>query len=313
MLIQQLNGIIQVEPAEMRGVRFMLQLPSDLMAQTYQLLRIGDQDLAVPWVRVVHDLRSKGLVYEADASGESFVRNGRNIPLAELSQYCAALEPRSGLAPQILVVGSVERRLGFFADAIGELVESSSLSDPPAEWGEIAYGSFIHDGVRIPILDVVRLVELRHESPASDEIAGGGHDPALDSYVPTETEKPRSRSDARRLHVMLVNRSEFRRREIARVLQRLGHELSFASDLLAARRRDEHPHVDLIVTDLRLGQEGLEDLSGVRAAYGDVPIVLTSSASRTAGDELAARVGADACWLDPFSSADLNRILDELG
>lgn len=313
LLIQQLNGIIQVEPSEMRGVRFMLQLPSDLMAQTYQLLRFAGQDIAVPWVRVVHELQSKGLVYEADASGESFVRNGRNIPLAELSQYCAALEPRSSLAPQILVVGSVERRLGVFADEIGELVESSSLSDPPAEWNQIAYGSLEYDGAQIPILDVVRLVELRHEAQSGGEPVGGAHDSGLDSYVPAETEKPRSRSDARRLNVMLVNRSEFRRREIARVLQRLGHELSFASDLLAARKREEHPTVDLIITDLRLGQEGLEDLSGIREAYGSVPIVLTSSASRTAGEELASRVGADHCWLDPFDAADLNRILDELG
>ena len=310
-LIQQLNGIIQVEPAERRGVRFMLQLPSDLMAQTYQLVSIGERLVAVPWVRVVHHVRSHGLVYETDESGESFVRGGRNIPLTELSNYASALPPRAGLSDQILVVGSVERRIGIFCDAVGRLVESAQLGDPPADWVDIAYGTLQCDGAEVPILDVVRLVELRLSSDQSTEVAGSAHDPMLDSYVPREADRPKSRSERRRLRIMLVNRSDFRRREIARVLQRQGHELSFSSDLLAALRREDRPQVDLIITDLRLGHEGLEDLSGVRAAYGKIPIVLTSSASRGAGEELAAKVGADACWLDPFNPVDLNRILDQ--
>ena len=56
----------------------------------------------------------------------------------------------------------------------------------------------------------------------------------------------------------------------------------------------------------------IEDLSRVKEAYGGVPIVLTSSASREQAGELAGRFGADGCWLDPYRPEDLRSILDRL-
>jgi len=309
-LVNQLNGILQVEPRKRTDVRFLLRVPSNLQAQTYQLLQLDDHWLAVPWVRVIESQATDGLVFEADDIGESFVRGGRSVPLLELGQHVHEVLPSSSGYERILLVGNVERRLGVYYDRIGDLVEAERLGDPPPGWEAAAYGSLEWDGRQVPILDVAALIEMRLHGALDGAGPGGGHDPMLDSYVPDPSEA--KESGPKRIRVLLVNRSEFRRREIARVLQRQGHELSFSSELLAALKRKKKPAVDLVITDLRLGEEGTEDLSKVRQAYGGVPVILTSAAAREQANELAQRVGADGCWLDPYRPEDLQKLLDRV-
>lgn len=309
-LIHQLNGILQVEPRKRQDVRFLLRVPSNLKAQTYQLLELDGRVLAVPWVRVIESEKTAGLVFEADDIGESFVRSGRSVPLLELGQHVAEIMPSSSGYDRILLVGNVERRLGIYCDRIGDLVEAERLGDPPPGWEAVAYGSLQWEGRQIPILDIGSLVDLRLRGGLEGSVPGGGHDPILESYAPDPAVS--SSSASRRVRVLLVNRSEFRRREIARILQRQGHELSFSSELLAALRRKKKPKVDLVITDLRLGEEGTDDLSQVRQAYGGVPVILTSAAAREQANELAQRVGADGCWLDPYRPEDLQKLLEEV-
>jgi CheY-like chemotaxis protein len=309
-LIHQLDGILQVEPSDRAEARFLLRLPADLTAQTYQLIKMQGQAFALPWVRVIEHLPSQGLVFEADEFGESFVRGGSNVPLMELTQFVPALLAQRGVPQMILVVGNVERRLGLYCDEIGELIQSNILADPPAGWEKLAYGSVELDGQRTPILDIPALLQLREETAVDASQTGGGHDTLLDSYIAEANS--RAITLPRRLKILVVNRSEFRRRDISRVLQRFGHELNFSDELLGALKRRERPEVDLIITDLRLGEEGMEDLGRVKAVYGGVPVVLTSSAAREQADELAGRVGADGCWLDPYRPEDLRVVLDRL-
>jgi CheY-like chemotaxis protein len=207
-------------------------------------------------------------------------------------------------------MGNVERRLGLYCDAIGELIESSALADVPVGWEQIAYGGLDYQGRRLPILDIRALLRLREEDAIDASESGGGHDTLLDSYIAEA--QSRAVNLPKRLKILVVNRSEFRRRDISRILQRFGHELNFSDELLGALKRRERPEIDLVITDLRLGEEGMEDLSRVKEAYGGVPIVLTSSATREQAAELAGRFGADDCWLDPYRPEDLRKILDRL-
>lgn len=309
-LIHQLDGVLKVEPRNRAEARFLLRLPADLTAQSYQLIRMHGQWLALPWVRVIEHLSSKGLVFEADEFGESFARGGSNVPLMDLTQLAPGLLVPRSVPEMILVVGNVERRLGLYCDSVDELIQSNSLADPPLGWEKVAYGSVERDGQRIPILDIRALLQLREENAVDASQSGGGHDRLLDSYIAEANS--RAITLPRRLRILVVNRSEFRRRDISRVLQRFGHELNFSDELLGALKRRERPEIDLVITDLRLGEEGMEDLTRVKEGYGGVPIILTSSAAREQADELAKRVRADGCWLDPYRPEDLRAILDRL-
>lgn len=112
--------------------------------------------------------------------------------------------------------------------------------------------------------------------------------------------------------VVLVNQSEFRRRDLARTLGATGLEVRIEDDLASASRAITRDGVDLLVTDLRLGQGSGESFHSLRKKHPDLTIVLTSSVAQQYAGELATKTGAHRCWLDPYRKADLDAVLGEL-
>jgi len=110
---------------------------------------------------------------------------------------------------------------------------------------------------------------------------------------------------------ILVNQSEFRRRELSRTLQRVGFAVVQAADLEEAHRELRHGGGQLIVSDLRLGHEGAAGFHEIRRRHSDVVLLLTSAVAADHAEELAQRAGAHACWLEPFRRSDLQRLLSK--
>jgi CheY-like chemotaxis protein len=197
------------------------------------------------------------------------------------------------------------------------------------------------------VLDVKRLLTLRFRPGDTLDLPGALADPHLDSFVPAEAprtslpeevdfepeaggaktspqaeapvapeprrapepEPPRPR---RFESALLVNQSEFRRRDLARTLEGLGLQVLVAEDLPTASRHIERGTVDLLVTDLRLGQDGGESFHTLRDRHPELTIVLTSSVSAQYAGELARKTGAHRCWLDPYRKSDIEGLLQEL-
>jgi CheY-like chemotaxis protein len=111
---------------------------------------------------------------------------------------------------------------------------------------------------------------------------------------------------------MLVNQSEFRRKDLRRTLESLGMEVEVCEDLHAAHDRLRLGGFDLLVTDLRLGNEQGVNFVELRKISPGLQIVLTSSVAREYAGDLAERTGADRCWLDPYRASDLGVMLEAL-
>jgi CheY-like chemotaxis protein len=114
------------------------------------------------------------------------------------------------------------------------------------------------------------------------------------------------------LRTLLVNQSDFRRRELLRTLESLGMEVEICADLQEARNRLGAGDVDLLVTDLRLGQEHGVTFPELRQQFPGLQVVLTSSVAKEYASDLAERTGADRCWLDPYRASDLGVMLEAL-
>jgi CheY-like chemotaxis protein len=321
-LLEQIGGLIRVEPRENPAVRFETVVPLDPARPGYIVLALESGQVAVPAALYERTVRAGGLLYETDEGGESVQLHGRSVPIAEIGEYVSQVIPSSGSSPFLVITGSVEKRLGLACEKPPVIVRTSSLGDPPRGWEHVAYGSILLEGDMIPVLDVRRLLDVRFRTLTDTGGPGSLPDLAVDSWEPAQD--PVSQkiaplsgmiapvSSPTVLRTLLVNQSEFRRRELVRVLESLGMDVEVCADLQEARSRLGSSEIDLLVTDLRLGQEHGVTFPELRQQFPGLQIVLTSSVAREYAGDLAERTGADRCWLDPYRASDLGVMLEAL-
>ena len=309
-LIENQRGLIRVDPASRPEHRFELSLPLDPAHPRYAVLELEESPIAIPAALVEECVPTAGRRFETDEGGESIVVDGRSIPLVDLGQYVDRLLPLAEPLPAVAVIGRVEKRVALSCQDVPRIEMVDELGDAPEGWMHLAYGSIECDGETIPVVDVQRLLELRFGQRVT-ELSGSVDDPFLDAYETVETQAQKEKPAAVR-RALLVNQSEFRRRELARLLQEAGLEVRTAVDLHQGLRSLDQEPVDVVVTDLRLGQEGGDAFGTLRKRHPETRIVLTSSVAREYADELAERTGVDHCWLEPYRRGDLRQILDAL-
>jgi chemotaxis protein histidine kinase CheA len=321
-LLEQIGGLIRVEPRENPAVRFETVVPLDPARPGYIVLALESGQVAVPAALYERTVRAGGLLYETDEGGESVQLHGRSVPLAELGEYVSEVIPSSGSSPFLVIAGSVEKRLGLACEKPPVIVRTSSLGDPPHGWEHVAYGSILLEGEMIPVLDIRRLLDVRFRALTDTAQPGSISELSVDAWEPAQD--PVSQRVAPLsgmiapvsfptvMRTLLVNQSEFRRRELLRNLESLGMEVEVCADLQKARKRLGAGNVDLLVTDLRLGQEHGVSFPELHQQFPGLQIVLTSSVAREYAGDLAERTGADRCWLDPYRASDLGVMLEAL-
>lgn len=321
-VLDQIGGLIRLEPRENPAVRYEAIVPLDPARPGYIVMALETAVVAVPAALYERTVRAAGLLYETDDGGESVQLHGRSVPIGELGEYVPEVMPSNGASPFLVVTGSVEKRLGLACEKPPVIVRTSSLGDPPQGWEHVAYGSILLEGDVIPVLDVRRLLALRFRTAASTGVPGSMPELSMDAWEPAQNPKTQRVapvsgmiapvSSPTVLRTLLVNQSEFRRRELLRTLESLGMEVEVCGDLQIARDRLTAGNIDLLVTDLRLGQEEGVSFPELRKRCVGLQIVLTSSVAREYATDLAERTGADRCWLDPYRASDLGVMLEAL-
>lgn len=327
--IEELRGLINVEPGDRPGTRFVLSLPLDATRPLVRVIDLMRAKAALPGLLTEEYLSTEGLLFHRDTDGEHFMLHGQPVPLVDLANYVPGLNPLAEDAPGIAIVGSVEKRIGIYCYGLGPGEENPHFEEAVDGWQIVSAKAVEVEGRKIPLLSVARLLELRMQMPTMDE-AGSVQDPMLDAYVPSDDEvtvailpvelpeQPVSEpvpvptelpSGKMSWEALLVNQSEFRRRELARILEERGYQVTVVEDLGAGLDYLEQHLVHLVVTDLRLGDKGAKGLTEFRTEHPELPVVLTSSVAREYAEELARRTGVSACWLEPYHATDLDRIL----
>ena len=322
-VLEQVGGLIRLEPRENPAVRFEVVVPLDPARPGYIVLPIEGSQVAIPAALYERTVRAGGLLYETDEGGESVQLHGRSVPIVELGEYVSDVMPSNGSSPFLVVTGAVEKRMGMSCEKPPVIVRTSSLGDPPQGWEHIAYGSILVEGDVVPVLDVRRLLDVRFRTLAEvGDVPGSLKDLSVDAWEPAQD--PVSQRVAPLsgmvapvslptvMRAMLVNQSEFRRKDLRRTLESLGMEIEVCEDLHAAQDRLRLGGFDLLVTDLRLGNEQGVNFVELRKTSPGLQIVLTSSVAREYAGDLAERTGADRCWLDPYRASDLGIMLEAL-
>ena len=112
---------------------------------------------------------------------------------------------------------------------------------------------------------------------------------------------------------ILIVDDERSMREISEILLRKqGHQVAAEADLEAALRRVAEAEWDLVVTDLRLGQEsGLEVLQSVKATWPATEVVMITAFATTENAVQAMKMGAYDYVLKPFKVDELKLVVEK--
>src|SRR5512144_1727553 len=112
--------------------------------------------------------------------------------------------------------------------------------------------------------------------------------------------------------VLVVDDEQSMREFLEILLQKPGHEVFTASDVKGALARAAQTPLDLVITDLRLGQEsGIEILRQVKASSPATEVVMVTAFATTENAIQAMKLGAYDYVLKPFKVDELQLVVEK--
>jgi DNA-binding NtrC family response regulator len=113
----------------------------------------------------------------------------------------------------------------------------------------------------------------------------------------------------RKSHVLVVDDEELYRRSLARILARVGHEISEARDAAEALAIAANQPVDLVLADIRMpGINGLELVRQLHEIHPDLPCIIVTGFGGPEQSIEALRAGAFWYLEKPFDQGQLDAV-----
>jgi len=163
--LARINGNIEVESKPHRGTRFTIKLPLTLAIISALMVKVSDEQFAIPLTSVVESIRVKNRDIHFINKREVTNIRGRILPLARLS-HLFGLPYKSNLKSNYVVIvqcGSMET--GIIVDSLlgQQEIVIKALDDYIGNSTGIAGATILGDGKVVLIIDVIELMEeVRH-------------------------------------------------------------------------------------------------------------------------------------------------------
>ena len=114
--------------------------------------------------------------------------------------------------------------------------------------------------------------------------------------------------------VLIVEDTQLNQMILEVMLRRMNHQVVFANDGIEALEKLEEIPVDLVISDINMpNMDGFELLETVRnhSDYHSLPFVIMTASILQGNHQAAIEDGATAILNHPFSSFELNKVLEE--
>ena len=283
--VESLRGRVSVQSIVGKGTTVTLNVPVSLTRIRCILLRIGEQQFAVPSAMVIRmDRMDRSQVFTAEGR-EVLLINGRPAPLASLAAILGIASHTNGDEAHldVLALQATDRAVAFEVD---ELYSEQELVlkplGPELERARYVSGAAVMGtGDIIIVLDANDLVRRATGAvlPPRRAIA--------DATAPAE----------RRLRVLVVDDSITTRTLEKNILETAGFDVSVAINGVEAWAMLAQNDFDVIISDVEMPKmNGLELTSRIKGSerYQDLPVILLTSLGKPEQREAGLRVGADA-------------------
>lgn len=301
--IEKLHGSVNVESRQGIGTSFVIVLPLTIYVVHSLLLRVGEEQFAMPISSIQRILRiSTADILEVEQT-HAIVVDGRPIalvPLGTLLGLPVELPPPPERIP-VLVIGIGETRCAL---AVREIVSdqtilAKNLEAPLVRVRNIAGATIMGDGRVVLMLNPIDLIK-----------SASGRDAArFQSLIP--------RIEQRTNPKLLLVDDSFTTRALERsVLEVAGFDVVAVADGQEALSALEFEPFDIVVTDVSMPEmSGLELCNHIRGneRLRRLPVVLVTSLGSEEDRRAGLAVGADAYIVkSEFDHEDFVRTVNEL-
>ncbi len=298
--LARINGRIEIKTEPGVGTKFVIRLPLTLAIAQSLIVKLNDQEIAVPMNLVEETTRFSYKEIQRAAGDEMVSLRGTLLRLIKLNELLGVgkfPKKEDTFRHPALILGMSEKRIALMVeDIIGrEEIVVKSL-------GDYLKGIKLFSGATISGEGNVRLIV----NIAS--IFGDEGMVASRAFVGTSQEVPAPEISKRKPRILVVDDSISIRKYVQRFLDRTGYEVEVAPDGMEALNIMGRIKFDVVITDLEMPVMHGYDLMAEMKKSPDlmhIPVIVLTSRAGDKHRQKAMEMGAQDYLVKPFEEQEM--------
>jgi len=333
--VSRLRGTLEVESMPGQGTAFTMRFPTSLAIQSAMMVKVGDQQFAIPTVMVEAIGRLDNYKRSTQAGRPAVVVQNDLYPLHMLSQLLSLpVGPIDDKAP-VLLINAAGNRVALIVDEIrGKLdVVMKNLGPHLRSVQGIAGGTVMGNGRVVLVLELTELLSARSKlvgttigTPARRDTMSAssfvqtarrtsvGTSQKVSAAAKPPVAPPRAEPE-RGKHILVVDDSPSVRRVVGNMLKQHGWEVQMARDGVEALDLISQQTPAAVLLDIEMPRmDGYELIATVRAQeqYRTLPMVVLTSRAAAKHQQRAIQLGASSYVVKPYQDEELINTLNTL-
>ncbi len=337
--VSRLRGTLEVESMAGQGTAFTMKFPTSLAIQSTMMVRVGEDQFAIPTVMVESIGRLDNFKQSTFGGRPAIIVQNDLYPLNFLAQLLGLPLGELDVKAPILLVRTDRHRIALVVDEIkGKIdVVMKNLGPHLRHVHGVAGGTVLGNGRVVLILELIELLSSR--SGAMSGASGTIAPPALREVSPVQTYQSGTRAEvgvptqsrtttvptiptmkptatpASGKYILVVDDSPSVRRVVGNMLKQNGWEVQVARDGVEALEMVSHETPAAVLLDIEMPRmDGYELMATIRAQeqYRTLPLVVLTSRAATKHQQRATQLGASAYVVKPYQDEELINILTSL-
>ncbi|WP_376796678.1 response regulator [Thermogemmatispora sp.] len=342
--ISRLRATLEVDSTPGQGTAFTMKFPTSLAIQSVMMVRVGDQQYAIPTTLVEAIGRLDTFKRTTHGGRPAVVVQNDVYPLSQLAHYLKLPAGEIDERSPLLLVNTGRHRVALVVDEVKTRMDvvMKNLGPHLRHVHGVAGGTVLGNGRVILILELNELLSVQRRGTAA--IAGTLSQPqeslapatsasaqvpaslaaaattvtvntgAMPAVRPPVSPLPTPRIERGR-HVLVVDDSPSVRRVVSNMLKQHGWEVQTARDGVEALELISSQPPAAVLLDIEMPRmDGYELMATVRSQeqYRTLPLVVLTSRAASKHKQRAMQLGASAYIVKPYQDEELISTLNRL-
>jgi chemosensory pili system protein ChpA (sensor histidine kinase/response regulator) len=298
--LARINGRIEIKTEPGVGTKFVIRLPLTLAIAQALIVKLNDQEIAVPMNLVEETTRFSYKEIQRAAGDEMVSLRGTLLRLIKLNELLGVgkfPKKEETFRHPALILGMSEKRIALMVeDIVGrEEIVVKSL-------GDYLKGIKLFSGATISGEGNVRLI-INIASIFGDEGMVASR-----AFIGTSQEAPAPEISKRKPRILVVDDSISIRKYVQRFLDRMGYEVEVAPDGMEALNIMGRIKFDVVITDLEMPVMHGYDLMAEMKKSPDlvhIPVIVLTSRAGDKHRQKAMEMGAQDYLVKPFEEQEM--------
>jgi len=333
--VSRLRGTLMVESMPGQGTAFTMKFPTSLAIQSAMMVRVSDQQFALPTVIVGAIGRMDGYKRTVIAGRPAVTVQNEHYPLQLLADLLSLPSSPIDEKSPVLLVNTGTQRVALVVDEIkGKMdIVMKNLGPHLKNVRGVAGGTVMGNGRVVLVLEMGELLSALPalsaaviSAPAQPVVREASASPVrvtarpVAAAKPVATRTPASASAAparveRGKYVLIVDDSPSVRRVVSNMLKQYGWEVQLARDGVEALETISRETPAAVLLDIEMPRmDGYELTATIRAQeqYRTLPLIVLTSRAASKHQQRATQLGVNAYVVKPYQDEELINLLNAL-